>query len=113
MDAHFASDYDPTRDVHLSEGELDESTTKKVRPVVGLMEANDDWELALEALRDRTRWKQKGEEILREAGFNDTIVQRWKVNNVDAGLDEGEVSEVRWSKKGEGREWDRGKGDGW
>ena len=73
------------------------------------MTGDDDWELALEALRDRARWRQKGEERLREAGFNDSIVERWKNNTASGGDDEGRLEDVKWSKKGEGREWDRGK----
>lgn len=107
IDAHFAPDYDPTLDVHLDD---EVSTTKSTRrPVAGLMTGDDDWELALEAVRDRARWRQKGEERLREAGFNDSIVERWKGNATSAGDDEGRLDAVKWSKKGEGREWDRGK----
>lgn len=75
------------------------------------MTDDDDWELALEALRDRARWRQKGEVRLREAGFNDSVVERWKNNAAFTVGDqtEGSVEDVKWSKKGEGREWDRGK----
>jgi hypothetical protein len=74
------------------------------------MTGDDDWELALEALRDRARWKQKGEDRLREAGFNSDIVERWKSSTpVATRSDEGLVENVKWSTKSEGREWDRGK----
>lgn len=74
------------------------------------MTEDDDWELALEALRDRARWKQKGEERLRQAGFSESTVDRWKNNAAFTGGDmEGHIEDVKWSKKGEGREWDRGK----
>ena len=108
IDSHFAEDYDPTLDVHLED---DDSTSTRPtrRPVAGLMTGDDDWELALEALRDRARWKQKGEERLREAGFNDSIVERWKSNTAATGDGEGRLEDVKWSKRGEGREWDRGK----
>ncbi|EAW09291.1 uncharacterized protein ACLA_034940 [Aspergillus clavatus NRRL 1] len=110
IDAHFADDYDPTLDVQLEDDNLIESSRPSRRPVAGLMTGDDDWELALEALRDRTRWRQKGEERLREAGCNNAVVDRWKhSSSAPGGDDEGRLEDVKWSKKGEGREWDRGK----
>lgn len=74
------------------------------------MGGDDDWDMALEALRDRTRWRQKGEERLRAAGLGENAIDRWKGNSAFSGVDgEGKPEDVRWSKKGEGREWDRGK----
>lgn len=120
IDAHFAPDYDPALDVHLQD-EDDDPATRSVpsrRPVSGLMTGDgDDWDLALEALRDRAHWKQQGAERLRQAGFNDSVVERWKSTatstgrstTVGSGDSEGRVEEVQWAKKGEGREWDRGK----
>ncbi|KAE8374427.1 hypothetical protein BDV26DRAFT_270030 [Aspergillus bertholletiae] len=110
IDAHFAPDYDPTLDVQLEDDDEKASSKPSRRPVAGLMTGDDDWELALEAVRDRARWKQKGEERLREAGFDDTFVKQWKQNATPATVDsEGRLEDVKWSKKGEGREWDRGK----
>lgn len=85
IEGRFASDYDPKADVSLAQ------------------EEDDDWGTALEALRDRARWKQQGAERLRAAGFTDEQVTKWEKG--------GEKSEedVRWRKKGEEREWDRGK----
>ncbi|KAL6237078.1 hypothetical protein BDW75DRAFT_94545 [Aspergillus navahoensis] len=109
IDAHFAPDYDPSLDVQPEDDEVRSSRPSR-RPVAGLMTRDDDWELALEALRDRARWKQKGEGRLREAGFNDDIVERWKSSiPAAAESDEGLVENVKWSTKSEGREWDRGK----
>ncbi|KAL4991496.1 hypothetical protein BDW68DRAFT_152111 [Aspergillus falconensis] len=109
IDAHFAPDYDPSLDVQPEYDEVQASRPSR-RPVAGLMTGDDDWELALEALRDRARWKQKGEDRLREAGFNSDIVERWKSSTpAAAGSDEGLVENVKWSTKSEGREWDRGK----
>ncbi|RDW86221.1 uncharacterized protein DSM5745_02863 [Aspergillus mulundensis] len=110
IDAHFAPDYNPSLDVQPEDDEGQTSRSSR-RPVAGLMTGDDDWELALEALRDRARWKQTGEDRLREAGFNDDIVDRWKSNTTPAatGNDEGLVENVKWSTKDEGREWDRGK----
>jgi hypothetical protein len=77
------------------------------------MTGDDDWELSLEALRDRAHWRRRGEDRLREAGFNDAFVEKWKANTTPAAATEpdaeGRLEDVRWSKKGEGREWDRGK----
>ncbi|KAH0354337.1 hypothetical protein KCU81_g937, partial [Aureobasidium melanogenum] len=87
IDSHFSSNYDPSVDVQPDPQEDD-----------GL-----DWDQALEALRDRQRWKQQGADRLRAAGFTEKEVSKWEKG--------GEKSEedVVWAKKGEGREWDRGK----
>ncbi|KAJ5594320.1 uncharacterized protein N7459_000528 [Penicillium hispanicum] len=110
IDAHFAADYDPALDVQPDDdGPLGIGRISR-RPVAGLMTQEDDWDMALEALRDRTRWRQKGEERLRAAGMNENTIDRWKNNAASSGVDgEGRPEDVRWSKKGEGREWDRGK----
>ncbi|OJJ34140.1 hypothetical protein ASPWEDRAFT_157674 [Aspergillus wentii DTO 134E9] len=111
IDAHFAPDYDPTLDIQQEDGDTHTGNRSTRRPVPGLMAEDDDWELALEAVRDRARWRQKGEERLRQAGFNQDTVDRWKSNPAFAapGDTEGRPEDVKWSKKGEGREWDRGK----
>ncbi|KAF7156437.1 hypothetical protein CNMCM5623_010107 [Aspergillus felis] len=113
IDAHFAPDYDPSLDIHMEDDDEDQRKGRSRRPVAGLTTEEDDWELALEALRDRARWKQKGAERLREAGFNDAVVDRWKSTSsktaTGSGDDEGRLEDVKWSKKGEDREWDRGK----
>lgn len=111
IDAHFSQDYDPTLDVHLDDDEDNRSgSVPSRRPVAGLMTAEDDWDMALEALRDRARWRQKGAERLRAAGFDDQVIEQWKKNPAFSGSNEQDrVEEVRWAKKGEGREWDRGK----
>jgi hypothetical protein len=63
----------------------------------------DDWGQALEALRDRQKWKQQGADRLRAAGFTEEEVEKWKKGG------EKKEEDVRWAKKGESREWDRGK----
>ncbi|KAL4975155.1 hypothetical protein BDW66DRAFT_74044 [Aspergillus desertorum] len=109
IDAHFAPDYDPSLDVQLEDDDIQLNRPSR-RPVAGLMTGDDDWELALEALRDRARWKQKGEDRLWEAGFSHDIVERWKSSTPAAAeSDEGLVGNVKWSTAREGREWDRGK----
>ncbi|ETS82050.1 hypothetical protein PFICI_07052 [Pestalotiopsis fici W106-1] len=86
MDTRFASNYDPKADVSLEQDEED-----------------DDWGSALEALRDRERWKQQGADRLRAAGFTDDQVKKWEKG------DQKNEEDVKWSKKGDEREWDRGK----
>lgn len=86
MDSRFDSGYDPKADVALNHDEDD-----------------DDWDSALEALRDRQRWKEQGADRLRAAGFTDDQVNKWEKG------DQKNEEDVRWTKKGEQREWDRGK----
>jgi hypothetical protein len=88
MDTRFAADYDPSTDV---QPDLDDA---------------DDWEQSLEAMRDRMKWKQQGADRLRQAGFTDDQIKKWEQGEKG---DEKDVADVKWNKKGEGREWDRGK----
>ncbi|KAF2176197.1 hypothetical protein K469DRAFT_723330 [Zopfia rhizophila CBS 207.26] len=85
MDARFSSTYDPATDVQVDS------------------DIEDDWGDALEAFRDRQRWKQQGAERLKAAGFTDEQVKKWGEGG------ERTEGDVVWAKKGEGREWDRGK----
>ncbi|KAI1862772.1 uncharacterized protein JN550_009919 [Neoarthrinium moseri] len=85
MDSRFASGYDPKVDVSLGHDD------------------DDDWGTALEALKDRQRWKEQGADRLRAAGFTEDQVKKWEKG------DKKDEDDVRWTKKGEQREWDRGK----
>ena len=85
IDAHFHSSYDPQADIHPDSG------------------TEDDWAQALEGLRDRQKWMQKGAERLLDAGFTDEQVKKWETGGVES------ESNVNWTKKGESREWDKGK----
>lgn len=85
MDARFSPDYDPKSDVQ-PEGDV-----------------RDDWDESLEALRDRAKFRQQGGDRLREAGFTEDQIKRWEKGG------EKTIDDVQWTKKGEGREWDRGK----
>jgi hypothetical protein len=85
MDSHFSSNYDPAADVQ-PDPDIDE-----------------DWDMALEALRDRQKWKTQGAERLKAAGFTEEEVQKWEKGG------EKREEDVRWKGRGEGREWDRGK----
>ena len=89
MDSHFSTDYDPALDVHPDS----EDSVEK-----------EDWDMALEALRDRQQWKQKHADRMREAGFDDHDIKKWE----DSGK-ERSINDVKWRKAGEGREWDAGK----
>jgi hypothetical protein len=84
IDSRFNSEYDPKADVSVDE--------------------DDDWGTALEALRDRQKWKEQGADRLRAAGFTEVEVKKWEKGDQESEQD------VHWTKKGEEREWDRGKG---
>ncbi|OSS46021.1 hypothetical protein B5807_08102 [Epicoccum nigrum] len=85
IESRFSSNYDPSIDVRAGS------------------DAEGDWDEALEAMRDRQRWQQQGAERLRAAGFKDEQVKKW-----EKGGDPLE-EDVVWTKKGQDREWDRGK----
>lgn len=89
MDSHFDSSYNPSLDLH---------------PDSELEDEKEDWDMAIEALRDRQLWKQKGAERLRAASFGEDEVKKWE----DSGREKG-AEDVKWATKGESREWDRGK----
>ncbi|KAL2402364.1 hypothetical protein ABEF95_005219 [Exophiala dermatitidis] len=108
IDAHFSTGYDPTQDVDV--GGPYESPTEDPDP----NKQTNDWDNALEALRDRRAWQAKQADRMREAGFDDDEIERWKTSastrtrtgDADVDLD---IRHVKWRKKGEGREWDAGK----
>ena len=89
MDTHFSKDYDPKSDLHPDSEPEDE---------------REDWDMALEALRDRQAWKQKHADRLREAGFNETEIQLWEKSGKEKA-----PQDVKFIGKGEMREWDVGK----
>ena len=86
MDRRFSEHYDPSADVTPDDAEDD-----------------GDWDQALEALRDRQKWKAGASERLKSAGFTDEEIRRWEKGGAK------DEEDVRWRKKGEGREWDAGK----
>ncbi|KAH6620335.1 hypothetical protein C7974DRAFT_474086, partial [Boeremia exigua] len=85
IESRFSASYDPTMDMRPGS------------------DAGDDWDEALDAMRDRERWKQQGADRLRAAGFKDEQVKKW-----EKGGDPME-EDVVWTKRGQDREWDRGK----
>ncbi|KAL2020205.1 hypothetical protein VTK56DRAFT_8631 [Thermocarpiscus australiensis] len=88
MDSRFSEDYDPALDVEQLESA-----------------AADDWDEAVEAYRDRQKWKRQGAERLRAAGFTEDQIKKWEKGG------EKDIDDVRWSKAGERRAWDMGKED--
>ncbi|KAI0111101.1 hypothetical protein GGR51DRAFT_65557 [Nemania sp. FL0031] len=88
IDSRFAADYDPTIDVTPDPDEAG---------------GDDDWDNAVEAFRDRQKWKQQGAERLRSAGFTEDQIRKWEKG------DQKDESDVQWNKAGGVREWDRGK----
>ncbi|KNG47248.1 pre-mrna-splicing factor 38b [Stemphylium lycopersici] len=85
IEARFSSTYDPSVDVCAGS------------------DVEDDWGDALEALRDRARWRQQGADRLKSAGFTDAQVRKWEKG------DEQNEDDVVWKGRGQAREWDRGK----
>ena len=87
IEQRFSSSYDPTSDM------VPDSYTTK----------DEDWDQALEGLRDRQKFRQVGTDRLLAAGFT-----KEEVNRMEGGREKSEL-DVRWAKKGEAREWDSGK----
>lgn len=85
IDSRFSAGYDPTTDMQPNPSD------------------DDDWGLALEAMKDRARWKQQGADRLRSAGYTEDQISTWEKGG------QNREENVKWAKKGEGREWDRGK----
>ncbi|KAI6811098.1 hypothetical protein KC342_g17803 [Hortaea werneckii] len=85
IDTRFRPDYDPKADVHDSTPEHEGE--------------RDDWDMALETLRDRAKWKEAGAERQKVARFTDQEVKRWKY-----GGREKDERDFKWRKKEEGRE---------
>lgn len=87
IDRRFSESYDPKTDVQMDDNEGD----------------GKNWDDAVEAFRDRQKLRQNKEERMRSAGFTDDIIQRVQSTKEQAEED------VKWSKAGEKREWDKGK----
>ncbi|KAH8838510.1 hypothetical protein MCOR02_000416 [Pyricularia oryzae] len=94
IDARFSKSYDPASDM-------------RHEPADG-----EEWDDAVEAFRDRQKWKAQGADRLRAAGFTDDQIKKWEKSEktLAAGADaDVNIEDVRWAKKGEQREWDLGK----
>ncbi|EXJ85381.1 hypothetical protein A1O1_05745 [Capronia coronata CBS 617.96] len=108
IDVHFSAAYDPTLDVDEKE---DDSSPPGGRG--RSRDPGDDWEDALEALRDRRAWRTKQADRMREAGFDEDEIERWKSASSRQTMRDGDgdpdIQHVKWRRKGEPREWDAGK----
>ncbi|SMR64532.1 unnamed protein product [Zymoseptoria tritici ST99CH_3D1] len=99
INARFDPSYDPREDVAL------EDDGKEVE--------GGDWDMALEAMRDRAKWRTGGAERLRAAGFTEQEVLNWQGGGtkLQGSAAEGErnVNDLVWTKQGEKRAWDADK----
>lgn len=104
IDRRFSESYDPKADVDMHSVIAAETGAA----AAGETPAAGGWDDAVEAFRDRQKLKQSQEERLRAAGFGDETIERMSGKAVGRG---GKVEEgdVKWTKAGESREWDRGK----
>ncbi|GAB0138508.1 hypothetical protein EsDP_00006743 [Epichloe bromicola] len=85
LDRRFSESYDPKLDVRMED-------------------EGDPWDDAVESFRDRQKMLLNQDQRLKDAGFTAEQIQRAK------GSDEKKELDVVWSKAGEKREWDEGKG---
>ncbi|KAG5927857.1 hypothetical protein E4U42_001699 [Claviceps africana] len=86
LDRRFSESYDPKLDVGMDDGD------------------DDPWDEAVESYRDRQKMRLNQDQRMKEAGFTAEQIQRAK------GPEKKAEPHVVWSKAGEKREWDKGKG---
>ncbi|KAG6069185.1 hypothetical protein E4U32_002320 [Claviceps aff. humidiphila group G2b] len=89
LDRRFSDSYDPKLDVRM---DVDND--------------EDPWDEAVESFRDRQKMRLNQDQRMRDAGFTDEEINRAK------GIEATAEPHVVWSKAGEKREWDKGKGLG-
>ncbi|KAG5913922.1 hypothetical protein E4U61_006313 [Claviceps capensis] len=89
LDRRFSDSYDPKLDVRM---DIDND--------------EDPWDEAVESFRDRQKMRLNQDQRMRDAGFTDEQINRAK------GIEATAEPHVVWSKAGEKREWDKGKGLG-
>ncbi|PNY24366.1 Uncharacterized protein TCAP_05700 [Tolypocladium capitatum] len=85
LDRHFSESYDPKTDVHMGSDEK-------------------NWDDAVEAYRDRQKLRQNQEQRMEAVGFAEEQMRKMK------GRADDTEQHVVWSKAGEKRAWDKGKG---
>jgi hypothetical protein len=90
VENRFSANYNPSTDVAIPD-----------------IADGDDWDLALEAQRDRQRYKAVQRERLISGGFTEQELERWERGEKPE--IEANVENVRWKGRGEGRDWDKGK----
>ncbi|TQS34942.1 hypothetical protein Golomagni_04654 [Golovinomyces magnicellulatus] len=86
IDSRFSAVYDPRTDIQVDSDE------------------ENDWDQAVEVFRDRQKFREKGIERLRAAGFTEEEIRKF-----ERGSNEKKEADVKWTMPGEKREWDRGK----
>ncbi|KAJ0269179.1 hypothetical protein Brms1b_012650 [Colletotrichum noveboracense] len=91
IDKRFEADYDPKMDVEMED-------------TAGA--GAENWDDAVEAFRDRQKWRQNQEQRMRAAGYGEDMIKKWRTG------EQKDERDVRWAKAGEKREWDRGKEGG-
>lgn len=94
IDNHFAEDYDPSQDA-FKDGDSSSDI--------------EDWDLALEAMRDRAKYRQSQAARMREAGFEEKDISAWEKGFSNADAADKDIKAMKWSRQGEVREWDAGK----
>lgn len=94
IDDRFRKDYDPSQDVSLESDHEDN---------------DQDWDMALEAMRDRAKLKRNQVARMREAGFDEEDIQKWQKGSHTQPDHGSNLRDVKWSRRGEVREWDAGK----
>ncbi|KAJ5777231.1 hypothetical protein N7520_000477 [Penicillium odoratum] len=105
IEAELAAAYDPALDVY-QENE-DTGSKNKSRHVLDPIIGEEDWDTAIETLRGPARGRQKREKGKQAAGLSEETTERWKNKFAFADADgEPRPHDLRWSKKGEEREWD-------
>ena len=92
---HLAEDYDPSLDVS-DRSDLEDD------------DDGDDWGMALEAVRDRARYKKSQSSRMRGAGFSATDIAKFEQSLTSDLKDVGDTSQIKWSRSGV-REWDKDK----
>ncbi|KAJ6157556.1 hypothetical protein N7470_005148 [Penicillium chermesinum] len=107
IDSHFAPDYDPALDVEQPRRSIPDRPSAR-RQSMGVYSESES-SLSPEVSRDRAYWTQRGEARLRAAGFDEALINRVTKPPKATVSDEPDLEGLRWSRKGEGREWDRGK----
>jgi hypothetical protein len=94
MDSRFLDDYDPRQD-----GGAPTDASK------------DDFEVEVEKYRARQKLKRQGTQRLPSAGVNQAYTRVGQDDDTRVGQDDDtrNLNNLKWIKRGETREWDKGK----
>lgn len=94
IDQHFAADHDHARDIEMRSQDC---------------QYDDDWEMALQALQDRRKWKANQASTMNGVGYTGQETGNWRHGFSSSDGREQDPGGLRWSKRGEVREWDHDK----